>query len=512
MKRIQTLLAIWLASTMPIFARIAAPSDIRTFEFVYSGAPYMNSAVIVGSLTWDVSAAVPINLWYSLPNAAFSDITMSVSGGTSGNGTFLPTEFDSIRFNLFGPLDLTTELVGQPNFTSFDFSSFFGSVAPDYSSPNELQLNGGLSDRVRLISFRPAGNKALLSAQTSGLAFGNATGQGLLAGSGAVLGDVNNRLFGLRSSDGDEPSGIGTYLDFGVIPGEGDGKEGPAAQVAPASRQWQVFTTVNYGNVNVSTIGAQNGVQIDSWAPGVGVERRLGGGFTLGLAASFLTSEQNYANNLGSLDLEGPALSAYLSYVRSGLWTDLLYSFGAYDISTLRNPGLGFPVATGHTTARTHAIQYNVGWNFRFQDNTLVTGPFAGIDYLHGRIDSYTEGGGGLAALAYGKQTVESLATRVGWSVSKKVRTGLCLVTPQFTLAYERQNIDNNNGTSVQLINAPGGAAGGNQSPGQSYLVLGAGVNFQITDQFNMLLSYQGQYFRENLDAHFGGVRFSYAF
>ncbi|MFN7563051.1 MAG: hypothetical protein ACK5TH_14815, partial [Prosthecobacter sp.] len=96
MKRIQTLLAIWLASTMPIFARIAAPSDIRTFEFVYSGAPYMNSAVIVGSLTWDVSAAVPINLWYSLPNAAFSDITMSVSGGTSGNGTFLPTEFDSI--------------------------------------------------------------------------------------------------------------------------------------------------------------------------------------------------------------------------------------------------------------------------------------------------------------------------------------------------------------------------------------------------------------------------------
>ena len=78
----------------------------------------------------------------------------------------------------------------------------------------------------------------------------------------------------------------------------------------------------------------------------------------------------------------------------------------------------------------TNSVQYNTGWNFRFQNHTLVTGPFVGVDYLYGSVRGYNETGGGMAALS-----------------------------------YERQNLQNN-GTSVSLINAPFTAAGGNQSPG----------------------------------------------
>lgn len=156
-------------------------------------------------------------------------------------------------------------------------------------------------------------------------------------------------------------------------------------------------------------------------------------------------------------------------------------------------------------------MQYNTGWNFRFQDNTLVTGPFAGIDYLHGSVNSYSETGGGAAALSYAQQTYQSLVTRVGWSATKKIQTSWAAITPQVRLSYERQNLSNN-GTSVSLINAPFTAAGGNQNPGQSYMVAGAGVNFQFNDQFGMLLSYQGQFFRDDLQAHFGSVRLSYKF
>jgi len=157
-------------------------------------------------------------------------------------------------------------------------------------------------------------------------------------------------------------------------------------------------------------------------------------------------------------------------------------------------------------------VQFNTGWNFRFHNNTLVTGPFVGIDYLHGAIQSYSEnGGGGFGALSYGHQTYQSLVSRVGWSVSKKLQTNWAAITPQVRLSYERQNV-RNNGTSVNLINAPFSATGGNQSPGQDYMVIGTGVNFQFSPEFNMNLGYQTQIFRNNMTAHFGSIRFGYKF
>jgi len=358
-------------------------------------------------------------------------------------------------------------------------------------------------------------HRAEFSASNSGLPMANAQNQAIIGSMQAATGDVNNHLFNLRNGGGEESSdgSIASTLDEGVIVGQGDGPEdkNPTAKRVLRSRQWEVFTTVNYGNVRLSPINNQAGVQLDSWASSVGVERHLSRGLTLGFAATFLQSTQTYTGGLGKLDLEGPTLSAYLSYVRKNYWSSLLYSFGDYDIGTHRNPGFGLPVAQGSTRSFTHAVQYNTGWNFRFQNDTLVTGPFAGIDYLHGTVDAYSETGGGVGALSYGKQTFQSLVTRVGWSTSKKFDTTWAVITPQVRFSYERQNLKNN-GTSVQAINAPFTAAGGNQTPGQDYMVIGAGVNFQFTPDFNMQLGYQTQIFRNNMEAHFGSVRFGYRF
>ncbi len=352
-----------------------------------------------------------------------------------------------------------------------------------------------------------------LSAQTTGLPMANAQGPMLINASQTVTGDINNHLFGLMAGDGEEAAndGLAAAMDDGVIVGQGDGPEDPIARKVKRSRQWEVFTTVNYGNVKLSAVGTQAGVQTDAWAPSIGIQRHLSSGLALGFAASFLTSDQSYTGGLGSLHLEGPALSAYLTFVRKNFWNSLLYSFGTYELDSTRNPGFAFPQAFGTTRTYTNSVQYNTGWNFRFQNNTLVTGPFAGIDYLHGSVDAYNETGGGLAALRYNKQSFESLVTRVGWAASKKIRTSWATITPQVRLSYERQNLKNN-GTSVSLINAPFTATGGNQSPGQDYMVLGTGVNFAFNDQCSLLLGYQAQFFRQDQQAHFGSVRIGWKF
>ncbi len=352
------------------------------------------------------------------------------------------------------------------------------------------------------------------SAEIYGIAFANTVNQGVLAASQTATNDVNNHLFMLRAGLGEEDANgsLASSMDEGVVTGQGDGPgKNPIAQRIQRSRQWEAFATVNYGNVKLSPISSQAGVQIDSWASGVGIERHLAPGLTLGFAFSFLQSQQNYTGGLGNVNLEGPSLSTYLSYARKNVWASLLYSFGDYNMGTSRNPGFGFTGASGSTTAYTNSVQFNTGYNFRFQGNTLVTGPFIGADYLHGSIDGYSETGGGLAALTFARQSFDSLVTRVGWSLSKKFETNWAVITPQVRVSYERQNLKNN-GTSVSLINAPFTAAGGNQTPGQDYVVLGTGVNFQFTPDFSMLLGYQVQLFRNNMESHFGSVRFGYKF
>ncbi len=424
---------------------------------------------------------------------------VQITGTFSGGGTIQSTvTFDDVSTT--GGAFRTYNLVGFTNLSQVSIDRLGGNF---FGYDNFLFTISG-----------PAPEE--LSAQTSGLPMANAEGQMLISAGSTVTNDLNGHLFNLRAGDGEEDANdsVAALMDEGVTIGQGDGNpdaKSPIAKRVQRSRQWEIFTTVNYGNVKLNAVNNQAGVQIDSWAPSVGIERHLSRGLAVGFATTFLTSDQNYTSGLGRLHLEGPALSAYASFARKNFWSSLLYSFGSYQLDSRRNPGFGFAQAFGTTRTYTHSVQYNTGWNFRFQNNTLVTGPFAGIDYLHGSVNGYSETGGGLAALTYGGQTYQSLVTRVGWSATKKIQTSWAAITPQVRLGYERQNLTNN-GTSVSLINAPFTAAGGNQNPGQSYMVAGAGVNFQFTDQVGLLLSYQTQIFRDNLQAHFASVRLGYKF
>lgn len=423
-----------------------------------------------------------------------NQLVNGLAGDDDGNGGIGTTDFD---FVLDPSKDYIVVITGFAN-------GDVGTYTLEVTGP------GGVTFSLRSMGPPPE----QLSATTTGLPIANAGSQMLIGASHTVTADVNGHLFGLMAGDGEEDANdsIAANLDYGVTLGQGDGSEkNPIAQKVQRSRQWEVFTTVNYGNVKLSAIGGQSGVQVDAWAPSIGIERHLSRGLALGFAATFLTSDQSYTGGIGHMHLEGPALSTYLTFVRKNFWNSLLYNFGTYEMDSTRNPGFGFPTASGTTRTYTNSVQYNTGWNFRFQNNTLVTGPFAGIDYLHGSVNAYNETGGGLAALRYNRQSFESLVTRVGWSASKKLHTDWAAITPQVRLSYERQNLQNN-GTSVNLINAPFSTSGGNQSPGQDYMVAGAGVNFQFNDQFNLLVSYSGQFFRNNQEAHFGSVRIGYSF
>ncbi|WP_395746046.1 autotransporter-associated beta strand repeat-containing protein [Prosthecobacter sp.] len=496
----------------------------------------VNGAVSVGDPGALVPAAQVLTLSTSGTGAvvmgAGSELMVSLYSG-AGLGDNTATSAAADQLSLHGTLDATaggTLVISNPNHMSaYAGGDQWKLVELNTSACTPGSISGSLAVNDTALGlatgftgsfdaatgvYSIADHRPEMTAQTSGLPMSDAQHQSIISGGQTATNDVNNHLFNLRSGGGEEGGGDGSIassLDEGVVMGQGDGPEDPIARRVKRTRQWEVFTTVNYGNVRLNPISNQSGVQIDSWASSIGIERHLSRGVTLGFAATFLQSHQAYTGGAGHLNLEGPSLSAYLAYVKKSFWASLLYSFGDYDLSSSRNPGLGLPVASGDTTSYVNSVQFNTGWNFRFQNRTLVTGPFVGIDYLHGSVDAYNETGGGAGALHYDRQSFESLVTRVGWSLSKKFETEWADITPQIRVSYERQNLKNN-GTSVSLINAPFSASGGNQSPGQDYMVLGGGVNFQFSPAFNLMLGYQLQLFRNNMTAQFGSIRFGYRF
>ena len=485
-----------------------------------------NGAIVVGDATLAIPVASTLSISTSGLGAAINmglGSTLAVdlfTGAGHGNNNLVLGSSDT--FNLGGTLNSVaggTLVIGNPTgmtgFTGGDSWKVMN-LLPGAVITGNLGLTGNLNTAALNLTATQVGNFNQTSGvftiidTLTGLQMANAMGQAVLAGTQSVLTDVNGRLFFLRA--GQANLADDSEYDQGVVSGQGDKNPAPSPMIQqPQSGEWQVFGTANYNNARLGAIGTQQaGVHSESWTQGIGAELRLTPSVALGLAANWLESRQSFGSNVGSMNMNGYALSAYTSYVKKAFWADLLYNFGSYDIDTNRNP-IGFGMALGSTHAYTNSIQFNTGWNFRFQNNSLVTGPFIGLDYTHVSIDAYGENGGGLAALAYNKRTAESLISRIGWSLSKQVKTDFAVITAQARVSYERQNLSNN-GTTVGLVNQPFTVGGGNQSYGQDYMVAGAGLNFQFTPSLGLLLNYQGQYFRQSVQVHYVGVRLSYRF
>jgi uncharacterized protein YhjY with autotransporter beta-barrel domain len=487
------------------------PPNLQKFYFEYQ--PYPGGYNTTPAGTGVISGNFDLDIANTNAFTQFSQVSYTYAGVPFGGSNFSGSNPSVSNFlSSSSPLDFSQDLVGQSGFNSFSIN------IPNSGQP--ISVNGDVATYFfgdfkqlyiyRLVSLRPETNSAVFL--SSGLGFNGSMPSSFNSMSSTLFGDIGGRLFGMRAGGGEGGSSI--VYDQGVTLGEGDGKETAKPSVQKATEnfgKWNVYAMTNYANADLDATAAQSGTQIETWAPGLGIERPLNSNFTLGTALSAVRSDQHFSNNLGSLKLEGLNLSSYLSYVNRNFWIDGLYGFGAYDMETQRNPGGGQPTATGNAQTWTHSAQLNFGYNLKFQDDSLVTGPFAGIDYLHGAINAYNEVGGGAGALSVARQTFSSMTYRLGWSVSKNVETSIGRVTPQLSLSYERQELDNN-GTSVSLLNVAASSTSNGQSVGRNYLVAGAGVSISFTPSLSLLVNYNGQFFREGMTAHFCGMKLNYSF
>jgi PEP-CTERM motif len=143
------------------FARPASAALI-TFDLMYSGTPFGNTATALGKITFN-DAVLPNPGTLANVTAAtlgVTDFSITVSGAPSGNGTFgLPFVTNWLWF-VTSPLHLTQQLVGQPGFNDFNWCGFLfdgcTAPAPGGTSAFVITTNAETGVSLQLTSMQPA--------------------------------------------------------------------------------------------------------------------------------------------------------------------------------------------------------------------------------------------------------------------------------------------------------------------------------------------------------------------
>ena len=373
----------------------------------------------------------------------------------------------------------------------------------------------------------------------SGLPTATVTRQAHLSTSRSALRDVNGRIFrhraGLNAASATAlaaPQSTGDGKSTGGL-----GKDGkyslPLEPAMPEFRRFEIFATGDYGRSDVDSINReldfQAGYEGDTWAGTVGAEFYASKNFTIGAAFTYASSDFDFSDSLGDIEIEGPSGSVYLSYANPSFYFDVLYNYGSYDVETGRNAIFENRKYNGETDSDQKNAELNLGYNITH--GNLVTGPIAALRFTQGDIEGYNEKNLGNAAIRFDAQTYETLVSTLGWQASYKITSGNLTIVPQVRASWEHEYLDDTEVVGAELINSPFFQSTINQSGtvitrlpgnfratqetealGTDWLAAGAGVTVLIGDRVSVTLDYEGEFFRADSASHYGSVRASYSF
>jgi hypothetical protein len=154
----------------------AAEAAIIVYEATWSGEEFGNTATATAFITVNtgfLDNPGDNDCFFGDPGCAITNVVLTVSDASVGNGTFTTSDFDDYFFNWNTALNLFANLFGQPQDVggpwgthegqpgfveeAHDFNLFadFGSGAPDGTFFFELTTAEGDGDSMYLTSFNP---------------------------------------------------------------------------------------------------------------------------------------------------------------------------------------------------------------------------------------------------------------------------------------------------------------------------------------------------------------------
>ncbi len=296
--------------------------------------------------------------------------------------------------------------------------------------------------------------------------------------------------------------------------------------------QWELYTMGAFNLQDQDAIGLAPGYTSDAFSGGVGIERRLGNHFLVGVATTLGENSIEAGGGAGGTDIDGVVLDAYGVYAKDHFWTSLRYGIGFMDLDINRN---AFPGATARaeTDSLNHVISWGGGLNLPLNlfGMEFIHGPNLGLDYTTGKIDGYRESGAGAFNLVVDDHAYGSLLSEVGWTLAREHDLGkLGRGWLQLRAGWNHEHLLDESQTEIQFETSPisvfdpatGTTTAGpdvsgrshNPTPQNDYMSVGLHLTQFLGAKQRWVLrtGYQTQLFRSDFSEHYGYMRAGFRF
>ena len=302
--------------------------------------------------------------------------------------------------------------------------------------------------------------------------------------------------------------------------------------VNTSPRNWQLYTGGSFNLQEQERIGLDPGYDSEAYSGVVGVERFMTQQLLVGFAATLGRNNIESARATGNADIDGLMLDAYAVYAKDDFWTNLRYGVGFFDIDVTRNAFRNV-TARANTDSLSHVVGWGAGINREAElfGMKVIHGPNIGLDYTTGKIDGYTETGGGAFNLIVDEHSYSSLLSEVGWSVAREHDLGkLGRGFIQLRAGWNREHLNSESNTEFEFETSPitifdpatGSSREGptvrgqshNATPQNDYMSLGLHLTHYLGEQERVQLNagYQTQVFRDDFSEHYGYVKIGISF
>jgi len=341
----------------------------------------------------------------------------------------------------------------------------------------------------------------------TGLLVNSGIGNAALSSARTTTRDVGDRLFRMRA--GLRPMEHTVQEEVGPAAGSKGGVV--STRTVSSMNCWEVYGSLFYYTEDQDSqlqrvpgiVGGPNGglrlvhpsTDLDIFGGNVGIERHFNENWSAGFALGGSTTDVDMTF-AGSSDIDTFSVTPYVSFYQADalgaadFWADLMYSHGFHEFDVQRLTAGG--IAVGSPDADTDQLEFTTGVNF--QSGNVTHGPYAGLRWIDGTIDSYTEVGPGGGA--FPEQDVESLASLLGYQLSFPIQTSAGTLVPQVRGAWEHEFEDDAN----SLFGFPLGERD------EDIAVLGAGIGYYFNGGWNTVLDYEAR-LSSNIEGHYVSLK-----
>ncbi|MDK3159696.1 autotransporter outer membrane beta-barrel domain-containing protein [Kamptonema cortianum] len=260
--------------------------------------------------------------------------------------------------------------------------------------------------------------------------------------------------------------------------------------------QWNYSRVTKDGDINAP------GYEADNFYIALGTDFDLAEDFVLGVGAAYVQHDLNLDRQNGVINSDGFQVGAYAVYAPGPYYLKGVVSYTELDGEGRRSIDIGTIGGTlrGLPSANIWSLSGEVGYNVEFGSSVIT--PYAGVEHIAAKLDSFTETGVDGAALT----VFDNEHNRTASTLGARWLGQFGSVVPEIDLGWRHQF----GGRVATVDQAFAGVANSGFSvvsplEDRDLAVVGVALNAKLSSRANLRVAYDGR-FNGDFEAHTGSV------